>query len=49
MRFIEKKEKAFIFEINDNRLAAASGQEREKGHFTRIDRMKIPDGEPMLV
>jgi hypothetical protein len=49
MRFIEKKGKAFIFEINDNRLAAASGQEREKGHFARIDRMEIPDGEPVSV
>jgi hypothetical protein len=49
MRFIEKKKKAFIFEINDNRLAAARGQEREKGQFVRIDRMKIPDEEQMLV
>ncbi|MDR1301208.1 MAG: transposase [Treponema sp.] len=30
MRFIEKKGKTFIFEINDNRLVAVSGQEREK-------------------
>jgi SRSO17 transposase len=30
MRFIEKKGKVFIFEINDNRLTAASGQERGK-------------------
>jgi hypothetical protein len=49
MGFIEKKGKAFIFEINDNRLAAASGQEREKGHFVRIDRMEIPDDEPARV
>jgi hypothetical protein len=30
MRFIEKKGKTFVFEINDNRLGAASGQEWEK-------------------
>jgi hypothetical protein len=39
MRFIEKKGKVFIFEIKDNRLVAAGGQEREKGHFIRINRM----------
>lgn len=49
MRFIEKKGKVFIFEINDNRLAAVNEQEREKGHFIRIDQMGIPDEEPMPV
>jgi hypothetical protein len=49
MRFIGKKGKVFIFEINDNRLVAVNEQEREKGHFVRIDRMEIPDEEPMLV
>jgi hypothetical protein len=49
MRFIGKKGKVFIFEINDNCLAAVNEQEREKGHFVRIDRMEIPDEEPMLV
>jgi hypothetical protein len=49
MRFIEKKGKRFIFEINDNRLAAARGQERGKGHFIRIDRIEIPDEEPVPV
>ena len=49
MRFIEKKGKVFIFEINDNRLVAANEQEREKGHFIRIDRMGIPDEEPIPV
>jgi SRSO17 transposase len=49
MRFIEKKGKTFIFEINDNRLVAASGQGRKKGHFARTDRMEIPDGEPAPV
>ncbi|MDR0628162.1 MAG: transposase [Treponema sp.] len=47
MRFIEKQGKTFIFEINDNRLAAANEQEREKGHCIRIDRMGIPDEEYM--
>jgi hypothetical protein len=49
MRFIKKKGKAFIFEINDNRLAAVNEQERGKGRFTRIDRMETPDEEPVLV
>jgi hypothetical protein len=49
MRFIEKKGKTFIFEINDNRLVASSEQERGKGHFVRIDRMEIPDEEPVPV
>jgi uncharacterized protein YegP (UPF0339 family) len=49
MRFIEKKGKTFIFEINDNRLAATGKQEREKGHFIRIDRMEMPDEEPVPV
>jgi hypothetical protein len=49
MRFIEKKGKAFIFEIKNNRLAAVNEQEREKGHFIRIDRMEIPDEEPEQV
>ncbi|MDR2633177.1 MAG: transposase [Treponema sp.] len=49
MRFIEKKGKICIFEINENRLVAASEQEREKGHFTRIDQMEMPDEEPAPV
>ncbi|MDR2394352.1 MAG: transposase, partial [Treponema sp.] len=49
MRFIGKKGKAFIFEINDNRLAAVNEREREKGRFVRVDRMEIPDEEPVLV
>jgi hypothetical protein len=49
MRFIENKGKTFIFEIKDNRLGAANEQEREKGHFKRIDRMEISDEEPVSV
>jgi hypothetical protein len=49
MRFIEKKGKTFIFEINDNRLVATSEQERGRGHFIRIDRLGIPDEEPVQV
>jgi hypothetical protein len=49
MRFIEKKGKAFIFEINDNRLVAANEQERGKGCFIRTDRMETPDEEPVPV
>jgi hypothetical protein len=44
-----KTGKVFIFEINDNRLAAASQQERKEGRFNRIDQMETPDGEPVPV
>jgi hypothetical protein len=49
MRFIEKKGKVFIFEMKDNRLAAVSEEERERGHFTRIDQLGLSDGNPLLV
>jgi hypothetical protein len=49
MRFIKKKGKTFIFEIKDNRLAAASEQEGEQGCFIRRDRMEIPDEVPVPV
>jgi hypothetical protein len=45
MRFIGKKRKTFIFEINDNRLVAENEEERRQGHFVKI----IPDGEPVPV
>jgi hypothetical protein len=43
--FIEKRGKVFICETNNNRLAATSKQEREKGCFVRAARMELPDGE----
>jgi hypothetical protein len=49
MRYIQKKGKGFIFEINGNRLAAASEREREQGRFVRIARMEIVDEEPIPV
>jgi hypothetical protein len=49
MRFIAKKGKKFIIEAKDNRLVAVNEEEREKGHFIRIDRMGIPDEEPVPV
>jgi hypothetical protein len=49
MRFIEKKNKKFIFEVKDNRLVAVNEQERKEGRFIRIDRMGIPEGEPIRV
>jgi hypothetical protein len=42
MRFIQKKGKYFIFELNG--LVAASAQEKKEGHFIRIDWMGIPGG-----
>jgi hypothetical protein len=49
MRFIEKKGKVFIFEMNGSRPAATSEQEREQGRFIRIDQMETLDGEPIPV
>jgi hypothetical protein len=49
MRFIEKKRKKFIVEVNDNRLVAGDERERKQGRFVRIDRMGISDGEPVPV
>jgi hypothetical protein len=40
MRFVEKKGKALVFEINGNRPAAAGGRERGKGRFIRTGRMR---------
>lgn len=49
MRFIDRKKKHFIFDLKDNRLAALSEQDRNKGHWTRIDQLELPDNTPLAV
>lgn len=49
MRFIQKKRKFFIFDMKSNRKAALSEQDRNAGHWTRIDELDIPDNTPVKV
>lgn len=49
MRFIQKKKKFFIFDMKTNRQVVTSEQDRNAGHWTRIDEIDIPDNTPMKV
>jgi hypothetical protein len=49
MRFIAKKGKKFIIEVNENRLVAASEGERKEGHFFRIEQSGIADEETVSI
>jgi len=49
MRFIKKKKKFFIFGFKANRLVALSEQDRNAGHWTRIDEIDIPNNTPVKV
>jgi hypothetical protein len=49
MRFIEKREKTFIFELKDNRQVTDDAKRRNSGQFERIDRLVIPEGIPVKV
>jgi len=49
MRFIQKKKKHFIFDMKNNRMAALNQNERNAGHWTRIDALDIPDNTPVKV
>jgi hypothetical protein len=49
MRFIQKKKKFFIFDMQSNRMVALSEQNRNAGHWTRIDEIDIPDNTPVKV
>ena len=49
MRFIQKKKKFFIFDMKTNRQLAISEQDRNAGHWTRIDEIDIPDNTPVKV
>ncbi len=49
MRFIKKKKKFFIFDMKVNRKVALTEQNRNQGHWTRIDKIEIPDNTPTKV
>jgi len=49
MRFIQKKKKFFIFDMKTNRQVAISEQDRNAGHWTRIDEIDISDNTPVKV
>ena len=49
MKFIAKMEKAFIFELKDNRLIALSEEQRNTGAFVRLDQGKVPEGQAVQV
>ena len=49
MRFIQKRKKFFIFDMKNNRQAALSKEIRNAGHWTRIDKLDIPNNTPTKV
>ncbi len=49
MRLIKKKKKFFIFDLKVNRTVALSEQNRNAGHWTRIDKIDIHDNTPVKV
>lgn len=49
MRFIKNKKKCFIFDIKTNRKVALCEEDRNAGHWTRIDEIDIPDNTPVKV
>lgn len=49
MRFIHHKKKLFIFDLQSNRLAVLSENDRQKGSFTNINELEIPPNTPVKV
>lgn len=49
MLFIDRKKKYFIVDLKSNRQCALSEQDRNKGHWTRIDSLDIPANTPVKV
>lgn len=49
MTFINQKKKFFMFDMQVNRLAAVTEEDRKTGRWTRIDELKIPDNTPLKV
>jgi len=47
MSFINKKKKFFIFDMQVNRLAALTEEDRKNGRWRRIDELKIADNTPV--
>jgi hypothetical protein len=48
MRRIAKRNKAFIFELKENRQVADSEKKRECGGFERLDQLKVPEERPVV-
>lgn len=49
MRFVASKGKSFIFDLQSNRLACLSEEDRNKGSWTNIDQLEIPNNSPVKV
>jgi hypothetical protein len=49
MRFIHRKKKGFIFDMKSNRKAALCQEDRNKGQWTSIKKLDIPDNTPVKV
>jgi transposase len=49
MRFIQQKKKFFIFDLQSNRLAVLSENNRQKGSWTNINELEIPSNTPVKV
>jgi hypothetical protein len=49
MRFIGSKNKFFIFDLQSNRLACLSEENRNKGSWTNIDELAILNNTPVKV
>ena len=49
MTFINKRKKLFIFDMKSNRSAALSESDRNRGHWTSIDELNIPNNTPVKV
>jgi hypothetical protein len=47
MKFINKRQKIFIFEVKDNRKISDSEMKRDLGQFERLDKMKLPEEKPV--
>lgn len=49
MRFIHKKKKIFIFDMKNNRMAATSDEDRNRGYWRRIDQLNLQPNTPVQV
>ena len=49
MLFIHRKKKFFIFDMKSNRQTVKTEKDRNKGQWTRIDELDIPDNTPVKV
>lgn len=49
MLYIHRKKKFFIFDMKANRQVALSEEDRNKGHWTRMDQIAIEENTPVKV